>query len=353
MRFLKFLALNVFLAATFGCALVQAQVNVNVPSARFQPLPSEMPSQTSPFVEPGVYDWDAQMFAPYDFRDIEEPRAPVGFYFGMDRVYFSVSRPGVQPNAQPLANDFLYPVGNDYMWGNRFEGGVMTEADAGWGFEYSYVNGIFFSWGTDVLVANPFLTETGVHDLKLNRVFRQELSSGGWMEPYIGVRYLGVSDNTIEDTIVTINAATASNRFKQNVSNSAFGGHVGARLVKKFGRFGVSTDGSLVAAYNNQEMEATDLTFIGNNISISQINFSNSTFVPALDWRLDLSYAITRDLALRGGAEVLYMWDGIARANTLTTTLNPNSSLGAGGFPGLYSESMMTAGFSFGVEWKR
>ena len=351
MRFLKFLALNAFLAATFGCSLVHAQVNV--PSARFQPLPAETPSQTSPFVEPGVYDYDAQMFAPYDLRDIEEPEAPVGFYFSMDRVYFSVSRPGVQAGAQPLVSDFNYPVGNDYMWGNRFEGGVMTEADSGWGFEYSYVDGIFFSWGTDVLVANPLLTETSVHNLKLNRVFRQTLSNGGWIEPYIGMRYLGISDNTIEDTIVTINGAAASNRFKQNATNSAFGGHVGARLVKKFGRFGLATDGSLVAAYNGQDLNATDLTFVGNNISISEINFTDSTFIPALDWRLDLSYAITRDLALRGGVEVLYMWDGVARANTLTTALNPNSSLGAGGFPGLYSESMMTAGFSFGVEWKR
>ncbi len=289
------------------------------------------------------------MFAPYDFRDLDEPRPPVGFYFAVDRVSMSVSRPSPQPE-QDVS---LYPRGSDFMWGNRFEGGVMSEADSGWGFQYTRVNGSFFAWGTDAMIAQPFLTQTAVNNLELNRIFRQSLNNGGWVEPYFGLRYFGVSDHTIEDTVVTLNTTTGDNRFKQDVTNSAIGGHVGMRVVKKFGRFGVASDGALAAAYNTQCTHATDLFFTATAVNIFETNDENTSLIPALDYRFDMSYVITRDLALRAGVQVLYMWDGVNRANTLTTTINPNSAFGFGGPGGTFSDSLLTAGFNLGIEWRR
>ena len=352
MRLNKILACSAALLMGLGAAAAVAQTNV--PSSRFQPLPSESPTATSPLVEPGAYQYDAQLFAPYDYRELAEPEAPVGFYFTFDKVYTSLSRPGVQPNDEAgfdLTSSF--PVGNSWVWGNRFEGGVMTQAENGWGFEYSRASGSFFAWGQDELVANPMMVEMSLHNLKLNRVFRQELSGGGWVEPYFGIRYLGMTDDTIEDTLVVLGGTTSNNRFKQTASNSAIGGHVGARGVRRFGRFGTAWDASLAAAYNSQSYRTGDTTFSGGTVFISEFNDTDHSFVPALDLRWDLSYALTRDLAFRTGAQLLYLWDGVNRANTLTTTLNPNSAFGIVGANGVYSESMVSAGFNFGVEWKR
>lgn len=350
MRRLTQITIHAALLATLCCSLASGQTTV--PGSRFRPLPAESPEATAPLVEFGAYDYDAQMFAPYDLRELDEPRGPIGFYFTYDRIYTNVSRAGVQPNVF-VGDEQLVPTGNDFMWGNRFESGVMNENGAGWGGEYTRTSGSYFSAGQDILVGNPFMTTTAAHNLKLNRVFRQDLQAGGWIEPYFGFRYLGVSDNTIEDSIVNFNGTDFNTRFKQNATNSAFGGHVGARHVRKMGRWGWSTDASLAATYNAQSYLTTDILTTGATISIFETTFENSNFCPALDIRADLSYALTRDLAFRLGGQVLYIWDGVNRANTLPSIFNPNSAVGPGGTPGIFTESFVTAGFNFGVEWKR
>jgi hypothetical protein len=346
MRLLKFWAIPAVILVSFCCS--QALSQTTVPSSRFRPLPAESPEATAPFTEPFAYNYDAQMFAPYDLRDLEEPCAPCGFYFTYDRVYWSVSRPGPKPFVDPGDVEFT-PLGNDFMWGNRFEGGVMNADGSGWGGEYTRSSGSFFSSGQDVLVATPFLTTTAVHNVKLNRVFRQGLQRGGWLEPYFGFRYLGISDSTIEDSLVGGNP----NRFKQTASNSAFGGHVGARHARKMGRWGVATDGALAMTYNSQRYFATDIQTIGAALAIFETNDENSEFAPALDLRADLSYALTRDLAFRLGTQILYVWDGVNRANTLPAIFNSNSAAGPGGPNGIFSEDFISAGFAFGIEWKR
>lgn len=346
MRLIKLLAIHAAIAVTLCGSLASGQTTV--PSSRFRPLPAESPEATAPFVEPGVFDYDSQMFAPYDLRELNEPSGPVGFYFTYDRVYTSISKPGAHPTDFP-DDDAFVPTGNNYIWGNRFELGVMNEDGTGWGMDYTRAAGMFFSAGSDILVSNPFLTETSVNNLKLNRVFRQELQQGGWIEPYFGFRFIAINDDTIEDTLVGGNP----NRFKQNATNSAFGGHVGARHARKYGRWGLATDGSLAATYNAQNYTATDITTTGTTIGISESYASDSNFAPALDLRGDLSYDLTRDLAFRLGVQLLYVWDGVNRANTLATPFNPNSTAGPGGPTGIFTESFTAAGFTFGVEWKR
>jgi hypothetical protein len=350
MRRLILLSFHAALLATLFCSMASGQTTV--PSSRFRPLPAEYPDATAPLVEFGAYDYDSRMFAPYDLRELDEPTGPVGFYFTYDRVYINVSRASVQPNTFP-GDEIFVPTGNDFMWGNRFEAGVMNCNGAGWGGEYTRSSGSYFSAGSDILIGNPFMTTTAVHNVKLNRVFRQDLQAGGWLEPYFGFRFLGVSDNTIEDSIVNFNGTDNNARFKQNATNSAFGGHVGARHVRKLGRWGVSTDASLAATYNAQGYRTTDILSTATTISIFETYMESSGFCPALDLRADLSYAITRDLALRLGGQILYIWDGVNRANTLPSIFNPNSVVGPGGVVGIFDESFVTAGFNFGIEWKR
>ena len=75
--------------------------------------------------------------------------------------------------------------------------------------------------------------------------------------------------------------------------------------------------------------------------------------MPILDGQIELAYNISRDISIRTGVQTMYVWNGVARANTQTTNLNPNSVFGAGGVTGLFDESYVAAGFIFGVEWRR
>ncbi len=346
MRLIKLLAIHAAIVASFCCSLASGQTTV--PSSRFSPLPAESPEATAPLTEFGAFDYDAQMFAPYDLRDLNEPSGPTGFYLTYDRVYTSVSRPGQHAYNNPDDNTWV-PIGNDFMWGNRFEAGVMNEDGRGWGGEYTRTNGSFFSAGQDILIAAPFMTTTSVHNLKLNRIFRQELQRGGWLEPYFGFRFIGISDQTIEDSLIN----TFANRFKQNATNAAAGGHVGARFARRTGRWGVSTDGSLATTYNAQRYFSTDIQPTGGAVGLFESHSESSNFCPAIDFRGDLSYALTRDIAFRLGAQVLYVWDGVNRANTLPAIFNNNSANGPGGAFGISPESFVSAGFNFGLEWKR
>lgn len=325
-----------------------------LPGPSFSPNSSENPGNTRPLAEPGIFDWDGQMFAPIEFENDGERSSNTGFFFTIDRVYNSVSRGGPRDILPTGVTASSVPTGSDWGWGNRFEGGWMTEADCGWQAVYEYSTGSWFAAGGDITVANPLMVTSRLANFELNRVFRQETSAGGIFEPYAGFRYLGLSDKTIEDTTPTIGGILTGNRFKQNVTNSAFGAHVGGRYSSNRGRFRYSLDGALATTFNRQQYHAMDLQFQGAAVATSEFNDSDESFVPLLDTRLEVAYALTRDIGLRGGFQVLYMWDGMARSDNSTTFVNPNSLLGVGGGrTGIFDENATVAGFSFGLEWKR
>lgn len=346
---------NILLTFTFASCLFAvdfARGQVNVPSPRFSPQNIEEPNATSPFVQPGVFDWDAQMFAPLNFYDSIEKAPNVGFYFAYDRVYTSLSRAGqVGPDV-----DASVAVGNDWTWGNRFTGGWMSDADEGWHIAYQYVNGPHYAVGQDILIATPELLITDFSQVELNKVYRQMLDSGDYFEPYLGMRFLFVSDNSLEDTTTVFNGAAATDRFKQNVTNNALGLQVGGRYNARRGRYRMTCDTALVTAYNQQRYFATDILTVGNAVGVTENYDSDQSFVPAIDAEFELAYNLSRDFALRGSAQFEYLWNGIARANTLTTNQNPNSILGPGtaiDSRGIFNKGFIAAGFTFGVEWKR
>ena len=359
MVFKKLKIAGALLAALASGYSTQAQVNI--PSAEFEHRPLEKPNSNRPFVTPGVFDYDAQVFAPFEFTNDEEKDPNTGFFLTYDKTYTSVSRSGTQST-----DDIRQSTGNHYLWGTRCEAGWMNDSDDGWHLGYQNSEGIYFTNGQDVNVINPMLVDNRFATFELNRIFRQELSQGGYFEPYIGIQYLNFNDKTIEDTPQNATLTGGGNRFKQEVDNNAFGLHAGARFNKRSGRWRFTSDAAIAAAYNQQSYFSTDIfdsstifdvVFGSANIDVTEINREDQAFVPVLDLQFESAFNISRDISLRGGVQVLWAFDGVARANTLTTSLNPNSAFGPGGpngpGAGLSSEDYVAAGFIFGFEWKR
>lgn len=321
---------------------------INVPGPVFKHQQVETTEATRPFATPGIFNYDAQMFAPLQFPMTpgEELGPRTGFFASMDRLYLSMTR---ARGDDTTTNEV--PVGTNYMWGNKYKAGWMTEAQDGWSFEYSQSEGSFYSSGQDILAGNPMLTSTRFANVEVNKVFRQRLSRGGWLQPYLGIRFINLGDKTIEDVSLP---ADVSLRFKQSVTNNAFGFNVGSSYINRKGRYRNEFDIALATTYNNQNYFATDLTFSGTGNTVLESYYTGNSFVPVLDLSYELAYNLTRDFGIRGGAQFMWLWDGIARANTLTQPQNPNSEFSQTlGEPGIFEQGVIAAGFSFGMEWKR
>lgn len=358
----KFTIAGALLAALASGYSVQAQVNV--PSAEFEHRPLERPNSSRPFASPGVFDYDAQVFAPFEFTNDEQKDPNCGFFFTMDKTYTSVSRSGTDGDDDPFQS-----TGNHYLWGTRYEAGWMNDSDDGWQLGYQTSSGQYFTNGQDVVVDNPMTVGNRFATFEINRIFRQQLSQGGYFEPYIGFQYLNFNDKTTQDLSQTITGDVFTvdgvNRFKQEVDNNAFGLHAGARFNKRSGRWRFTTDGAIATTYNQQSYFATDLfrtgTFFTDGefvfpdaVDIDESNATDQSFVPVLDLQFEMAYNISRDISLRLGVQTLFAFDGVARANTLLDSLNPNSVFGPGGpGAGIHNESYIASGFIFGFEWNR
>ncbi len=346
----KLMKLALVISFIASASVVTAQVHI--PSARMDDQPANGARNAGPFVEPGSFDYDAQLFAPVEFTNQEELDPNVGFYFLYDRMYTSVSKASARiPDDGTILSQSV-SRGSNYIWGNRYELGWMSGEGDGWGVNFENSNGSYFSAGQNVLVSNPMLVETTFSNVEVNRMFRQQLSRGGHIEPYIGMRYQGLSDNTTEDSGI---GPSGNNRFIQKATNSVIGAHAGARYTARHGRFRTTFDTAIATGYNRQSYFASDLQVqpAGGPL-VTEFNDSDSSFVPAVDFRAEISYNLSRDIGFRTGFQVMYMWDGIARADTLTTALNSNSAFGLGtGVTGVFDESAIATGFSFGLEWKR
>ena len=131
-----------------------------------------------PFIDPGYFDYDMQLFAPADDLDAYggDPVQKHGWFGSYSRMYISVSRPnqnqfqsvfvGVgspdvlyytppNPGVNQAVNQaytfvptpaFNTALGQDYdildkTWGNRVDLGYMTDEDNGWLFSYMHIAG--------------------------------------------------------------------------------------------------------------------------------------------------------------------------------------------------------------------
>ncbi len=333
---LTFTALTLFMASSAPLKAQDVQDGLSLgPSARPYGVTE------SSLVDTDYYEYDAQLWAPYDVTSMDgSQRLQSGFYAELDFAYLSISRPGVVDGADP--RDFY--TGSDYYWGRDVELGYMSAKDAGWAMNWLGAEGLVFVNGEDINTSNPMALTTTYNSVELNRQFRQRLSNGGWVEPYIGLRYLNLHDRTIQDfPVQTI-------RFVQQVNNSALGGQLGTRYFHQYGRFRIGSDLSVGALYNNESYHSY-VILTGESAELNQATNQDNDFIPAFDLGVQLSYAVTRDISIRGGAQLEYMWEGIARADIRTLPNNPNGNQPAS--IGVFSEDFVAAGFTFGVDWKR
>ena len=336
-RLLSIILLSVFAFANIGVS------QLHTPGARFGHLGLESADATRPAATPGIFDYDAQIFSPVEFPDGEQLPPKCGFFFTIDKLYSSISGDGAADGG----------AGDNYIWGTRYEGGYMNTEDDGWQAVFERSEGNEFLNGANVLNPNPTLYEANFATVEINKVFRQRLNRGGWIEPYIGLRYFGHSDSTLEDIGPGLAGGVTGNRFTQRVTNNAFGLNIGGRLVKRRGKFRFSHDLALAPMYNQQRFRANDLTDNFGVLVVNEIGDSGNAFVPSIDYRFEVAYNLTRDFGIRGGASINYLWDGVARANTAGTFTNPNSILGVGTGPaGLFEDDLAAAGFSFGLEYR-
>ena len=360
MAFKNLIALGALIMMSLSTSIGWAQTDI--PGPRFQYRDLEGPDSTRPVASPGVFQYDYQICSPLEFPNGDELSPNNGFFFSFDRMATSIS-----------GGSEFGGKSNNYISGNRYDVGYMNDDDDGWNFVYEQSEGNQFVFGQNIAVPNPAQLTTKFASVEINKVFRQQLKHGGWIEPYIGLRYFNLSDSTIEDlaflNIAGVAIGANANRFVQNFTNDAVGFNVGGRIVKRRGRWRFSNDVAISTNYNQQRFHASDITqilgippIIPPEIVTTQIDDSDNAFVPAVDYRFELAYSLTRDFGFRGGASFMYLWDGIVRANTATTLENPNSLFGFdpafGGDAGidgggLNESRLITAGFSFGFEYRR
>ena len=345
MAFFRLLTVTTLLLAVFIPNMANSQVHV--PSARFRPQPLEEVDNTRPFAEPGIFDYDAQIFAPLEFGNGKQIGPKSGFFASFDRG-------GVNLSSNSTGNT----ASGNYGPTNRYTIGWMATEDDGWEFLYEQTDANTFVNGQDATVGFPMHVDSNFANVEANRIFRQVLRNGSWVEPYLGFRFINLSETSIQDTPgVVLNGVVGANRFRQSISNNAVGIHVGGRYVQRRGRWRLSSNLALATTYNDQNLTAADIftADVGGAQAVNEFNEGDDAFLPALDYRLELGYNLTRDFGIRGGIGLVYLWDGIARANTLTTFDNPNSFFGSNDdvLAGLSSDSTIAAGYTLGFEWRR
>ncbi len=323
---------------------------------RFNPLP-----ELDEFGTP-----DFQYFAPADIGDfggIDPPNT--GFYFTYDRMYINVDR----PNGIPSFGD---GTEGDFGWGNRFDGGYMTDEAIGWGFSASHLDGPNENLearqeridrfnddddppgggGEPVLVdRNPreYVLQQSINDVKfssieLNRIWRRkQFHNGAVLEPFLGVRYMTFKDYGRRDNntryaqdLVTGDEIppTAFRRegpyedfFTDRTihENNMLGGQLGLRLHKQAAHWLVSGEFRAFAVQNfqhyNHHFERTLTRYTGGEGSDVELEIhqesidhdNNSEFVWGGEVRAEASYQLTRSISLRSGLMVTSFGQGIAR----------------------------------------
>ena len=328
----------------------------DVPSTFFERTPED--AQNLPLATPGMFDYDAQLFAPLEFTNGKEPKPNSGFNFTVDRSYISLSR-GTQILS---ATGVQTSNGSEFNWGTNYELGWIGDEDKGWNARFDNLTGSFFVNGQDIQAGNPLHVEQKFATFQLNRIFRQNLSHGGYFEPFFGGRYMNLSDSGTEDLDVPAIPGPPripgfGLRFRQQVRNSTFGFQTGARYNIRRGRWRFTYSGAVAATYNQQRYQTSNFITTPQLIGqqTGQTSFSDQSFVPILDGGLDAAYHISRDLSLKLGATGIYSWNGIARINTETLTTNGLSDLSVPGTPIFIpdDENLVAVGFRFGIEWRR
>ncbi len=325
--------------------------------------PSTRPfgSNDNHFNENELYEYDAQLWAPYDVTRMDgTTEIHQGFYSRVGIAYMSISGPDAVPGRDPRLYESV--TGWNTAW--DLELGYNTEGGKGWSATWLSAEGSHFLRDSEYRnrqffggFQNPAILRTTFDDFALNRQFRQRLSNGGYIEPYFGLRYLALIDETNEDQRPPLPGP--ARRFSQETNNSMAGGHLGTKYFRTYGRFTTGWSVGMGMFYNDQTYSATSINAPApeSNEPAFTITNRDSDFVPVLDLGIDINYFLTRDISIRAGAELRWAWQGVARVDTTNMLINPNSNfnvLAPAVFPStVNSEDLVAAGFTLGIDWRR
>ena len=154
----------------------------------------------------------------------------------------------------------------------------------------------------------------------------------------------------------SLSSAGTPSQFTQLASNSAVGLQIGGRISKRRARWRFSYRGNAAATYNQQRLVLEDAFPDATGVNnIAETALTDQTFVPIIDGIAEVAYNVTRDITLKIGAQGIYSWNGIQRANTEPTPVNGLSFASAAGSTVFNpnDENYVAVGFIFGVEWRR
>ncbi|MCA9105426.1 MAG: BBP7 family outer membrane beta-barrel protein [Planctomycetales bacterium] len=357
-RFLASLAAIVALFA--GTAVAQGPMSPVGATFPVEPPPGGAGDNLQ-FISDQLMNYDMQMFAPVDYNLLEDEQRPsTGLFFCYDRTANGITGPDVITTLGAGNGGFTYQT-----WGNRFDFGFMTEDDCGWTATVSTMGGGNFQSGRTDGNALPMVTYTQYQSWELNRVFRQRLKNGSYIEPYIGGRFAYLSDETMQHEIGLqlglgdITNPDDQNRFIQQSQNNMFGGTLGVRWFRETGRWRVASNLATFLAYNSQFNFATDVQFDETNAvgPVFERSARTDGFVPMGETRIDISYDVTRDVSLRLGGQVMWYWEGLTRANMIDSRVNPNSVRSFTPFTSpirtVNNQDLAIYGVTFGLEWRR
>lgn len=263
------------------------------------------PDLMQPFIAPDTFDLDYQFFAPADF-DTYGGDVPLrtGWYITYDRMNLAVSRPSQTVSA---------PYRLDKTWGNRFDLGYMTEENHGWQITVMNLDG-----------PNEPDNHAGFNSVEVIKTFRIDpFHNGSVLEPFIGARYVLFEDFLFREEVDVdpITGLTTIDELFDQGKNNILGGEIGARWYKKKGRWTLSIEGRAFAAINWQQADGGNHIYVFDDLEeppiafldISFFGVSSDAFVPMGELRVEASYDVTRDIALRAGLEAMYFGRGIFR----------------------------------------
>jgi hypothetical protein len=190
-----------------------------------------------------------------------------------------------------------------------------------------------------------------------------QLHDGGFLEWYIGPRYLEFDDTFL------VNAQGSPtlgiSQWITEAQNHIIAGQLGARWFKKLGRWMLSTEGRGLAGLNCQNVHQTG--DIGMGITPGSIGSLQPFYLGATDinhhefirqfsegaeLRLDLRYQITRSVTFRAGWSGLWL-NNVARGSEMVDyTLDP-----ARGFLGILrdhnKDNVLMNGLEIGIDINR
>ncbi len=342
----------------------------------------------------GLYDpfcdLDFQWFEPIH---CECPVRPLnsGWFFGYSRETMNVTRPRdtVIPTWDPGPTfTVLEPLidqstaGSDYDgdwgWGNRFDFGWVSEDGTGIWFvarkfdieeSITYDNidlNLDSGLRPDEEDYNP--TTTTLNGLRMwgieaNKVWRLEPTPKGHIiEPFVGVRYAKVRDDSDRSDIYTdatekllfggpgvgvpgvTEQVTVAFNYQDSirtVDNDLFGGQLGMRSRWRRGRWHITSDVRGLAFWNHQVRKTrldnefqyqtfngtfgddgagggiltaiTPVTGVLQDFDQEQHVEQSNTFVYGGEFHLDVAFEVTQGFAINVGGQVIAFADGIGR----------------------------------------